>query len=83
VNALDQALRVALSKFYPRVKTVKLADYKVRIINSQLGTGARTRVLIQSTDGRREWGTVGVHDNIIEASLHALTDSFEYALLKK
>jgi 2-isopropylmalate synthase len=83
VNALDQALRAALSKFYPRVKTVKLADYKVRIIDSRAGTGARTRVLIQSTDGKKEWGTVGVHDNIIEASLQALSDSLEYSLMMK
>jgi len=60
---------------------VVLTDYKVRILESSTGTGARTRVLIQSTDGKREWGTVGVNDNIIEASLQALLDSLEYALL--
>lgn len=83
VNALDQALRNALVKFYPQLKKVSLADYKVRILNSMAGTGARTRVLIESTDGKSEWGTVGVHDNIIEASLQALTDSLEYRLMKR
>jgi len=83
VNALDQALRAALVKFYPALKRVQLEDYKVRILDSTAGTGARTRVLIESTDGKEEWGTVGVHDNIIEASLQALSDSIEYALMKK
>jgi 2-isopropylmalate synthase len=83
INALDQALRNALTKFYPKLKNVQLTDYKVRILDSTTGTGARTRVLIESTNGKQEWGTVGVHDNIIEASLQALSDSFEYALMKK
>jgi len=83
VNALDQALRAALVKFYPSLKKVQLTDYKVRILDSAGGTGARTRVLIESTDGKNEWGTVGVHDNIIEASLQALVDSIEYALMRK
>ncbi len=83
VNALDQALRAALVKFYPQLKSVQLSDYKVRILDSTFGTGARTRVLIESTDGKEEWGTVGVHDNIIEASLQALSDSLEYRLMKK
>jgi 2-isopropylmalate synthase len=83
VNALDQALRTALMKFYPQLKKVQLSDYKVRILDSASGTGARTRVLIESTDGKQEWGTVGVHDNIIEASLQALSDSLEFALMKK
>jgi 2-isopropylmalate synthase len=83
VNALDQALREALVKFYPRLKKVVLTDYKVRILESSTGTSARTRVLIQSTDGKEEWGTVGVNDNIIEASLQALVDSLEYALMRK
>ncbi len=82
VNALDKALRGALMKFYPRLKKVVLADYKVRILESSTGTSARTRVLIQSTDGKDEWGTVGVNDNIIEASLQALVDSLEYALTR-
>jgi 2-isopropylmalate synthase len=83
VNALDQALRAALVKFYPKLEKVHLEDYKVRILDSTAGTGARTRVLIESTDGKEEWGTVGVHDNIIEASLQALADSLEYRLRKK
>lgn len=83
VNALDMALRRGLVKFFPQLKKVQLQDYKVRIIESSAGTGARTRVLIVSTDGKEEWGTVGVHDNIIEASLQALSDSLEYRLLKR
>lgn len=83
VNALDAALRRGLAKFFPALKSVELTDYKVRIINGKTGTAAKTRVLITSTDGRREWGTVGVSENIIEASLEALVDSLEFALLKK
>ena len=83
VNALDGALRLALGKFFPRLKLVQLTDYKVRILDGVAGTAAKTRVLIQSTDGKREWGTVGVSENIIEASLQALVDSMEYALLRK
>jgi 2-isopropylmalate synthase len=83
VNALDSALRAALVGFYPQLKKIHLTDYKVRILDTMSGTEAKTRVLIESSNGRDEWGTVGVHDNIIEASLHALVDSMEYALLKK
>jgi 2-isopropylmalate synthase len=83
VNALDSALRTVLSKFYPHLKKIKLTDYKVRILDSATGTAAKTRVLIQSSDGKNEWGTVGVSDNIIEASLQALVDSMEYRLMKK
>ena len=83
VNALDGALRSALVRFYPHLTKIQLTDYKVRILDSTTGTAARTRVLIESTDGRKEWGTVGVSGNIIEASLQALVDSIEYALLKK
>jgi 2-isopropylmalate synthase len=83
VNALDSALRAALGNFYPQVKSIRLTDYKVRILDSSSGTAAKTRVLIQSSDGREEWGTVGVSDNIIEASLQALVDSMEYRLVKK
>jgi 2-isopropylmalate synthase len=82
VNALDSALRAALASFYPHVKNIRLTDYKVRIIDSTAGTAAKTRVLIQSSDGREEWGTVGVSGNIVEASLGALVDSMEYCLLK-
>jgi 2-isopropylmalate synthase len=83
VNALDGALRRALVKFFPSLESVQLTDYKVRIINGTTGTAAKTRVLITSSDGKREWGTVGASANIIEASLEALVDSMEFALLKK
>ena len=83
VNALDGALRLALAKFFPKLKRILLTDYKVRILDGVAGTAAKTRVLIESTDGKREWGTVGVSENIIEASLQALVDSMEFALLKK
>jgi 2-isopropylmalate synthase len=83
VNALDSALRAALASFYPQVKTIRLTDYKVRILDSSAGTAAKTRVLIQSSDGRKEWGTVGVSGNIIEASLQALVDSMEYRLVRE
>jgi 2-isopropylmalate synthase len=83
VNALDAALRAALAKSFPKLKKITLTDYKVRILDSRTGTAAKTRVLIQSTDGKRDWGTVGVSENIIEASLQALIDSMEFALLKK
>lgn len=83
VNALDSALRAALVRFYPGLKKVLLTDYKVRILDSATGTAAKTRVLIESTDGKEEWGTVGASDNIIDASLQALVDSMEYRLMKK
>ncbi len=83
VNALDSALRAALVKFFPGLNKIQLTDYKVRILESSTGTAAKTRVLIESTDGHEEWGTVGASDNIIEASLQALVDSMEYALLRK
>ena len=82
VNALDAALRAALIRHYRQLKDVRLTDYKVRIMDSTSGTAARTRVLIESSDGTAEWGTVGVSDNIVEASLQALVDSLEYALVK-
>jgi 2-isopropylmalate synthase len=80
VNALDGALRSALLKFYPDLAAVRLTDYKVRIVNPQTGTAAVTRVLIESTDGTTSWTTLGVNSNIIEASLQALVDSFEFGL---
>lgn len=83
VNALDGALRAALVKFYPHLAAVRLTDYKVRIVDSSEGTAARTRVLIESSDDISSWTTVGVHENIIEASLLALVDSFEYGLLER
>jgi len=83
VNALDAALRKALRPYHPQIDRITLADYKVRIINGQQGTAARTRVFIVSKDGDDTWGTVGVSDNIIEASWLALVDSFEYKLRQK
>jgi len=80
VDALDRALRKALSDFYPSLAEMSLMDYKVRILDESKGTGARTRVLITSGDGNETWGTVGVADNIIEASWQALVDSIEYKL---
>ena len=82
VNALDNALRKALEEFYPGLKEISLIDYKVRILDDQQGTASNTRVLIQSGDGEKEWGTVGVSANIIEASWEALVDSIEYKLFK-
>lgn len=81
VNALDTALRKALYKFYPHLKEMHLVDYKVRVLSTKEGTGAPTRVLIESSDGKRSWGTVGVSENIIEASWRALVDSIDYKLL--
>ncbi|MBU6390198.1 citramalate synthase [Patescibacteria group bacterium] len=80
VNALDAALRSALGSFFPQLKKIALADYKVRIIDGVASTAAKTRVLIMSSDGEHEWGTVGVSENIVTASLQALVDSMEYAL---
>jgi 2-isopropylmalate synthase len=80
VNALDHALRKALEEFYPNLRAMRLLDYKVRILDESKGTAAKTRVLITSGDGREAWGTVGVADNIIEASWQALVDSVEYKL---
>jgi 2-isopropylmalate synthase len=80
VNALDHALRKALEDFYPNLKEMSLLDYKVRILDESKGTGAKTRVLVTSGDGDETWGTVGVADNIIEASWQALVDSIEYKL---
>jgi 2-isopropylmalate synthase len=80
VNALDHALRKALEDFYPGLREMSLLDYKVRILDESKGTAAKTRVLITSGDGNETWGTVGVADNIIEASWQALVDSIEYKL---
>ncbi len=83
VNALDQALRKVLTAFYPEIADVRLRDFKVRILGGESGTAAKTRVLIESGDGKDIWGTVGVSENIIEASWEALVDSVEYVLYKK
>lgn len=80
VNALDAAVRAAVGERYPALGAVKLVDYKVRILDSQSGTGAITRVLIDGTDGERRWTTIGVSENIIEASWQALSDTIVYAL---
>ncbi|MCL1910494.1 MAG: citramalate synthase [Kiritimatiellaeota bacterium] len=80
VEALDRALRKALARFYPTIKSVRLTDFRVRILDPGDATAAVTRVVIESTDGARSWGTVGVSPNIIEASWQALVDSVEYKL---
>jgi 2-isopropylmalate synthase len=82
VNALDSALRRALEGFYPNIREVHLIDYKVRVVNARAGTAARVRVIIESRDKTSVWGTVGVSENIIEASWQALVDSVEYKLHK-
>jgi 2-isopropylmalate synthase len=80
VNALDQALRVGLSRHYPELAEFDLADYKVRILEGSHGTGAVTRVLVETSDRSREWTTVGVHENVVEASWHALVDALTYGI---
>ncbi len=82
VNALDNALRKALERFYPEIREMKLTDYKVRVLDSEAATAAKVRVLIESTDGKDVWTTVGVSTDIIEASWKALVDSIEYKLIK-
>lgn len=82
VNAMDNALRKALEQFYPTLSQMHLADFKVRVLDEKAGTAAKVRVLIQSQDEKDTWSTVGVSENIIEASWEALVDSVEYKLLK-
>ncbi|MGL5353089.1 MAG: citramalate synthase [Clostridium sp.] len=82
VNALDKALRKALEVFYPQLKNVRLVDYKVRVLDSESATGAKVRVLMESTDGDENWSTVGVSRDVIQASWIALVDSIEYKLIK-
>jgi 2-isopropylmalate synthase len=82
VNALDMALRKALNGNFPALERVHLTDYKVRVLDTQKGTGAVTRVLIDSTDGEQTWTTIGVNENIIEASWQALLDSVHFGLLR-
>jgi 2-isopropylmalate synthase len=84
VNALDKALRKVLPKYFPGkgLENMRLLDYKVRVLTAADGTAARVRVLIESGDGRNKWGTVGVSENVIEASWQALVDSIEYKLLR-
>ncbi|MDD5614523.1 MAG: citramalate synthase, partial [Candidatus Omnitrophica bacterium] len=83
VNALDSALRKALYRFYPVLSEMKLTDFKVRVLDEKDGTAARVRVLIQSQDSESSWSTIGVSENIIEASWQALLDSVEYKLMKE
>ncbi len=83
VNALDAAMRKALEGEFPGIRQMRLTDYKVRIIDGHAGTAAKTRVLIESTDGQNRWSTVGVSHNIIDASWKALVDSVEYLLLQQ
>ncbi|MFZ5985772.1 MAG: citramalate synthase [Bacillota bacterium] len=82
VNALDKAVRKALERFYPQISEMKLTDYKVRVLDSNSATAAKVRVLIESTDGKEVWTTIGVSTDIIEASWQALVDSIEYKLIK-
>jgi len=82
VNALDTALRSALNGNFPALERVHLTDYKVRVLDTNKGTGAATRVLIDSTDGNATWTTIGVNENIIEASWQALLDSIQFGLLR-
>jgi len=83
VNALDKALRKALTRFYPSLEEMNLTDYKVRVLSGEHGTEAKVRVLVESTDGQCQWNTVGVSINIIEASWQALIDSVNYKLMKE
>ena len=80
VNALDLALRKALTRFYPSLSRMRLKDFKVRVVSGS-GTASAVRVNIESTDGQNVWSTVGVSANVIEASFIALTDSIDYMLL--
>jgi 2-isopropylmalate synthase len=82
VNALDKALREALGAFFPELKQVTLTDYRVRVLNSEAATAARVRVVIESSDGKEFWRTMGVSSDVIEASLYALIDSIDHVLLK-
>ena len=79
VNALDAALRDAIGEIHPHLKDIELVNYKVRILDEDHGTGATTRVLIDASDGRDVWGSIGVNENIIAASWEALVDSLAYA----
>ena len=82
VNALDAALRKALVSVYPRLAEMTLVDYKVRVVNGREGTAARVRVVLESKDKTSLWSTVGVSENIIEASWLALVDSIDYKVIK-
>jgi 2-isopropylmalate synthase len=81
INALDGALRNAIQSCYPGLSSIELTDFKVRVLNQKQGTAAVVRVLIESSDGEKTWGTIGVSENIIEASWQALEDSIVYGLM--
>jgi len=83
VNAIDRALRNGLEKQFPELAELELTDYKVRILEGRLGTGAVTRVLVETSDGNGEWSTIGVHENVIAASAMALEDALTYGLLRR
>jgi 2-isopropylmalate synthase len=83
VNAFDNALRSGLKQLYPELSVLELTDYKVRILEGRLGTGAVTRVLVETSDGKGEWNTVGVHENVIAASAMALEDAVTFGLLRQ
>jgi 2-isopropylmalate synthase len=83
VNALDRAIRMAVESSFPALKDIELTDYKVRVLDEKKGTAAVTRVLIETSDGEKTWGTIGVNENIIEASWEALVDSIEFGLMHK
>jgi 2-isopropylmalate synthase len=83
VNAFDNALRSGLKQLYPELEVLELTDYKVRILEGRLGTGAITRVLVETSDGKGEWNTVGVHENVIAASAMALEDAVTFGLLRQ
>ena len=82
INALDRALRKALEEAYPSLQYVRVEDFKVRVLSGTDGTAARVRVLIESSDGHDVWGTVGVSENIIEASWIALNESLHFKLMR-
>ncbi|MEZ5619284.1 MAG: alpha-isopropylmalate synthase regulatory domain-containing protein, partial [Rhodocyclaceae bacterium] len=83
VNALDKAVRKALERFYPAIGEIRLTDYKVRVLDSKQASAAKVRVLIESTDHREHWTTIGVSTDVIDASWHALVDSIEYKLVRE
>ena len=83
VNAFDNALRTGLAQLYPELEVLELTDYKVRILEGRLGTGAITRVLVETSDGKGDWSTVGVHENVIAASAMALEDALTFGLLRQ
>jgi 2-isopropylmalate synthase len=82
VNSLDNALRGALMQIYPELATIELVDYKVRILEGVKGTDAVTRVLIETSDGQKQWDTVGVHENVIAASWDAISDAVAFGLIQ-